>query len=202
MKSGRYVILFFSLILVVISQQANAGDKTLSIYTPVTFGTSSIALNSEAEVVRGNNSNGIFGIGANLAYQKNAAFFIEKVAVGDSSKKIYISGIKFNTSDAVISNSKPNGAETALTQGYKGVKLVGDFVKVSYILGASRITQDEMTDSLYSRKTGNNAAFGLEFLAMKSSNLHFVPLRFILTWGQSGTSVFASSEIGFSILGL
>lgn len=209
MTCRLYTMLFVSLFLFTTSQLANAGDKSLAIYTPFTFGTSAIPYNSIATsnrdetIIRQNNSGTKFGIGVNFGFQENAAFFLEKLAVGDTSKDIYLSGIKFVFKDTMASRSGQNGAEPSTTMIARDQHIIGPFAPVSFILGVSRITQDETTPdpSRYLRKTGYNAVMGTELFAMKSSYLHFVPLRFILTLGQNGTSAFATSEIGFSLPG-
>lgn len=194
-------------------QYAFAGDKSISIYTPFTFATSSIAYNSldakkEESIVERVSSRSKFGVGVNFGFQKNASIFAEKLLVGDSSKDIYIAGIKFNPKDAILSGSGSDNVKTAPIQNGKNIKLIGDFTKFSYILGISRMTQNigtlgsngsGGTVAKYEEETGYNALFGIDFLPMKSSYLHFVPLRTIITLGKSGTSVFASTEIGFSL---
>jgi hypothetical protein len=207
----RAIIVFFTMCLTTVSQQANAGDKSLSIYTPFTFGSSSIATKDDTTIVKGSNSDGRFGVGVNVGFQKNAGAFLEKVAVGDSSKNIYLTGIKFFTDDALMSPPESAGSQEENSQRAKGFKAIGQFVKASYIFGLARMTQDEKKTELdiagkelvtYDRRTGYNMAIGAELFTMKSSNLHLVPLRFIITVGQSGTSAFVSSEIGVSLFDL
>lgn len=212
----RFAIVFLSLILNTFPQTLYAGDKSLSIYTPFTFATSSIAYNSldakrEESVVEIGSSNTKFGFGVNFGFQKNASIFAEKLAVGDASKDIYLAGIKFNSRDATLSGPGSDSPEAASVKNHKDFRLIGDFLKVSYILGLSRITQnigalesDGTRGSVikYERQSGYNAVFGIDILPMKSSYLHFVPLRTIITLGKGGTSTFVSTEIGFSLPGL
>lgn len=209
MTGKRYIAVCFSLFFIAMSQDAFAGDKSISIYTPYTFATNAIAYsgldskNEETTIEKGT-ANGKFGVGVNFGFQKNSSVFIEKTAPGDSLKNIYIAGVKFNSKDAILSNSS---REETATQDNNGFKLIGDFIKVSYILGLARITQNEGLREgdgtvAYSRTTGYNGIFGLDILPMKSANLHFVPLRFILTLGKSGTSALVSTEIGLSLPGL
>ncbi len=209
----RFAIVLLSLILTIFSQTLYAGDKSLSIYTPFTFATSSIAYNSldakkEESVVGRGSSSSKFGFGVNFGFQKNASIFAEKLAVGDASKDIYLAGIKFNSKDAALSGSGADNPEVTSAKSNKDFRLVGDFIKVSYILGLSRITQNIgalESDGTgggvvkYERQSGYNAVFGIDILPMKSSFVHLVPLRVVTTLGRSGTSAFVSTEIGFSL---
>jgi hypothetical protein len=115
--------------------------------------------------------------------------------------------LEFNSKDAILSESDSDNDEIASTKSNNDFKLIGDFVKISYILGLSRITQNIGTSVddgsggtvvRYDRETGYNAVFGIDMLPMKSSYLHFVPLRTIITLGKSGTCVFVSTEVGLS----
>lgn len=216
MNIKQHTLFLLLIALLAISTTATAGEQSVSLYTPMTFATSAIRANGffdndEKTILRRGRSAAIFGIGANYGFQKNASVFMEKVAVGDSSKDIYLAGVKFNTKDALIVSAKRSDAADGESKSDGGFKMLGDFVKLSYILGAARITQDEkttLTDTLgaktvsYQRANGYNAAFGVELMAMKSSNIHFVPLRFVLTLGQSGTSALATTEVGLSLFGL
>jgi hypothetical protein len=100
MTYKRVVIIIVSLILTALSEYSFAGDKSLSVYTPYTFATSSIAYNSLDEnkkdsVIGRGDSSSKFGLGVNFGFQKNASIFAEKLAIGDSSRDVYITGIQF-----------------------------------------------------------------------------------------------------------
>lgn len=204
MTNSRYAILCLTILIAALSQNTYASDKSLTIYTPYTFGTDAIPANTDRQVIKGNSSAARLGIGINIGYQKNSSFFLEKLVTQDSSKDIYISGFKFFPNDTAPSSANNTSAEDTSMPKSKEKDLTGTFTLASYILGAARITQDETTISpdKNRRRTGYNVALGTELFAMKYSHLHFVPLRFIITVGQNGTSAFVSSEIGLSLPGL
>ena len=193
--------LLFTLLLLSISQLAFASDKLFSIYTPYTFATSALPYNADQKVVNNDTSGKKFGIGVNIDYQKETSYFFEKLVVKDSTKDIYVSGIKFFPKESKSSASKPNDAVTASTLKNSGADSAWPFKALTYIVGVSRISQDETTNDPGKNvnRTGYNMVIGTDFLALKSSYLHFVPLRVLFAFGQNGCNAFVSSEIGFSV---
>jgi hypothetical protein len=193
--------LLSTLLLLSISQLAFASDKLFSIYTPYTFGTSALPYDTDQKVVNHNTSGKRFGVGVNVDYQESSSLFLEKLAVKDSTKDIYVSGIKFFPKESKTLASKPNDAETASSLKDKVADSSWPFKTVTYIMGVSRISQDETTNDAGRNvnRTGYNMVIGTDILALKSSYLHFVPLRVLFAFGQNGCNAFVSSEIGFSI---
>jgi hypothetical protein len=193
--------LLLTLLLLSTSQLAFASDKLFSIYTPYTFATSALPYDTDQKVVNNDTSGKKFGIGVNIDYQKETSFFLEKLVVKDSSKDIYVSGIKFFPKESKSLASKTNDAETASSLKDKVADSSWPFKTVTYIMGVSRISQDETTNDVGKNvnRTGYNMVIGTDILALKSSYLHFVPLRVLFAFGQNGCNAFVSSEIGFSI---
>lgn len=202
MKLSRILIL--SIVFLSFSHFAFATEKLFSIYTPYTFATTAIPYNTDQKVLNSDSSGNQFGLGVNIDYKKDKSFFIEKMAVKDSTKDIYITGMRFFPSDTKPAALKPAALKPEAPENKAVLKEKETdlpFSKVNYIFGLSRISQNETASDVdkKNRRTGYNMVLGTDILALKSSYLHFVPIRVLFAFGQNGCSAYVSTEIGLVI---